>query len=153
MTGFVKISGKLVGAETVAREISTLEKTLREKLKIEIAAQAGELLGLAQSFAPVKSGALRASIRAYGEESKTAIISTVGTDVFYGKFQESGWTPNPRSDSKWRRNPRNAKGWRAYMAEKGGRKIYSHPFLKPAIGKLRGRFRDRLVTLTASMDL
>lgn len=152
MAGFITIKGKLVGAETVAADLRRLGDTLRAKLKAEVQAQGHELAVAAQGLAPVLQrphkgrtpGQLRGSIRSVGRESPTGLLADVGTDVYYGKWQESGYTPNPRKKSGWQRNPRKASDWKKYTAQRGGRRIVAHPFLKPALASLRGRFRERL---------
>ena len=162
MSPAIKIKGKLVGAETVVADISRLEVTLREQLKAEVRAAGEELTGRARALAPVLErphkgrvgGELRGSISALGIETDKSISVEVGTEVFYGRFLESGWTPNPRrSGETWKRNPRKAKDWRAFVAQKGGRRIVAHPFLKPALGEMRDTLRDRLTAAVERVRL
>jgi hypothetical protein len=165
------LTGKMVGAETIVGDIRRYGDTIRAKLRSEVQRSAVELAGVASTLAPRKTGALASSIKAVGMESEKAILAGVGTDIkhgmaFYGRFLESGWTPNsgqtfvgtkdvlgpwgPSSVSVKRggvvRNPRNAKGWAAYMKQRGGRNIVAYPFLKPALAQLRGRIRERMIS-------
>lgn len=98
-------------------------------------------------------------------ETEKKIMAKVGSSVFYSRFLESGWTPNPSRKlantksmfgpygpsvvsvqrASWKRNPRNAREWKAFSASNGPRKIHARPFLKPAIASLRGRIRERLI--------
>lgn len=167
------LSGKMVGAETVVTDIRRLNDTIRAKLRAEIRASAQELVGRAAALAPKKTGALAASIKAVGKESETALLASVGTDIrhgmaYYGRFLESGWTPNPRTKianvqsilgpwgpsylsgierAGWKRNPRKAAEWRDYKRQHGKRRIVAKPFLKPALAQMRGRMRERLIAI------
>jgi hypothetical protein len=160
----------MIGAETIVTDLRRYGETIRTKLRAEVQAAADELAGRAAQLAPRKTGALAASINAVGQESETKLLASVGTDIkhgmaYYGRFLESGWTPNSRrtfagtSDilgpwgpatvsiekAGWKRNPRNARGWRDYSRKNGKRKIVAYPFLKPALAQLRGRIRERML--------
>lgn len=164
------LNGKMVGAETVVTDLRRHGDTIRAKLRAELQAAASELAATAAAMAPRKTGALAASIKAVGQETETKLLATIGTDIqrgmaFYGRFLESGWTPNPRTRvanlgtvlgpwgpshasftrAGWRRNPRSKAQWKAYSAARGGRKIVAKPFLKPALAQLRGRIRERMI--------
>ncbi|MEI6225511.1 MAG: HK97 gp10 family phage protein [Deltaproteobacteria bacterium] len=176
----IRLQGKMVGAETVAVDLRQFSATLRLRLRSEVQAQAAQLVGAARALAPRKTGALAASIQASGMETDKAILAAVGTDIsrsgaFYGRFQESGYTPNPRhtfigtssvlgpwgpavvsarkAKGSWQRNPRTQAHWKAYAEQRGGRRIVAHPFLKPALAQLRGTFRERLTAITKSVGL
>lgn len=141
------LTGRMVGAETIVTDLRRLEGTIRQKLRDEVARLAQELAVRAAAAAPHKTGALRSSIRAQGIENETAVTARVGTDLHYARFQESGWTPNPKKAAGWRRNPRKAVEWKAYQRQMGGRRIVAHPFLKPALASMRGTIRSRLLAV------
>lgn len=164
------INGKMVGAETIVTDLRRHGDTIRAKLRAELQASAQQLAATAAGLAPRKTGALAASIKSAGWETETQLLASVGTDIkhgtaFYGRFLESGWTPNPKKKivnltvpgalnqyvvmdrAEWTRNPRKAKDWRDYARKHGGRRIVSHPFLKPALAQLRGRIRERMLAV------
>jgi hypothetical protein len=141
------VTGRLVGAETIIGDLTRYSDTIRARLKDAVEVSARELVARARARAPVKTGALRSSITGEGEQTEKRMLMRVGTPVFYGRFLESGWTPNPRkkTDTTWKRNPRKAKDWNDYAKQRGGRRIVSHPFLKPSIAAMRTTIRERLL--------
>ena len=176
------LTGKFVGVESIVADLRLYSGTIRERVKDAVDLSARELVSSAKDFAPVlqkptkdrSAGELQSSIRWSGAATERRVLAKIGTDVFYGRFQESGWTPNPRrgrkakndpltgrtiiqgwkkggskwqtgGSSEWRRNPRNAADWQDYLKVKGTRTIYARPFLKPALAGLRGTIRDRFL--------
>lgn len=139
------LSGRLVGAETVVTDIRRHGDTIRARLKAEVEAQGRALQSRAAAMAPRKTGRLASSITSVGKETDTQLQAVVGTDLMYGRFLESGFTPNPRKKAGWRRNPRKAVEWRAYARRHGGRRIVARPFLKPAVAAMRATIRGRLL--------
>jgi len=168
------LTGKFVGVESIVADLRLYSGTIRERVKDAVDLSARELVSSAKDLAPTDTGELRSSIRWSGAATEPRVLAKIGTDVFYGRFQESGWTPNPRRGRKakndpltgrtivqgwkkggskwqtggsaeWRRNPRNAADWQDYLKVKGTRTIYARPFLKPALAGLRGTIRDRFL--------
>lgn len=169
------IKASLVGAETIVIDLRRLDATLRRRLREEVGAIAQELASKAMMLAPVKTGALRASIYAAGKETEKRTIAAIGTDIkngmaFYGRFLESGWTPNNRTKlvnvgaifgpsgpsvvsmrkAGWKRNPRNERAWARHLGAGGKRKIYAYPFLKPALASMRNTIRQRMLAVVQS---
>ena len=159
------LKAKLVGAETIVGDLNRYSQTIRAQLAAVVEQSSVELAARARSLAPKKSRALAASIGWAGQNTDKKITGTVGTDLFYGRFQESGWTPNashsfagvgdilgPHGPSTvsmkkagWVRNPRKASQWAAKLGPGGKRKIFAHPFLKPALASMRGTINQRLI--------
>ena len=140
------LKGKLVGAEVIKTNMLRVLDSTKMKLRDAIADEAQKVAAIARAQAPKKTGALAGSIASQGiEVEDKRIHGVVGTPLFYGKFQESGFTPNPRkSGVKFKRNPRNAKGWALKLGKDGGRQIYANPYLKPAIAERRSAIRARI---------
>ena len=139
------MKAKLVGAETIVGDLNRYSDTIRARLVAAVQASSLELVQRAKALAPKRTGNLQGSIYWQGQVTEKRIIGNVGTDLHYGRFLESGWTPNPRKSTGWKRNPRTQKQWKAYAQARGGRKIFAHPFLKPALGPIRGTITQRLL--------
>jgi hypothetical protein len=159
------LTGKFVGVESIIADLRLYSDTIRARVREAVEVSASELVTRAKSYAPVlkkphpdrTGGELRSSIRWSGAATERRTLAKIGTDVFYGRFQESGWTPNPKRGSKkptkgaayfgkgWKRNPKNEAGWADYLAKNGKRTIWARPFLKPALNDLRGTIRQRLL--------
>ena len=150
------LTGKFVGVETILVDLTLYSDTIRSRVKSTVYELANEMVSRARGYAPFNKGRLESSIAWSGMATEKRVMARVGTDVFYGRFQESGWTPNPKRGSKnpirgqayfgkgWKRNPRNQAGWKDY-SKKNVRKIYARPFLKPALEDMRSTISERLL--------
>lgn len=164
--------GKVVGIEKITGEFQLEKEIIRHRIRSEVGDLAIELLGVARGMAPHKTGALRGSMRWSGAATDKGVYAQVGTDEPLGRWMEFGWTPNPRrgtkakygkdgrvsvqgwtkggrkyrkgGSSEWTRNPRSKGDWADYIAIRGGRTVYSHPFLSPAFDSMRNTIRERL---------
>ena len=141
----VTLKGKLVGAETIQQSMVFLGETVRQRLREAVAESAQALVSVAKGHVRRDTGTLAGSIGWQPNEVPwKRITARVGTEVIYGRFLESGWTPNPRKSAGWKRNPRKASQWKEYDKVHGGRRIIAYPFLKPSMNVLRNGIRARL---------
>ena len=141
----IKLTGKLVGVTGLQIEVDKLGESVKENLRRVVASAAPEVVALAHTYINDRSGNLSASLRAVGiEVPDKRITARIGTDVHYGRYLESGWTPNPRRKEGWQRNPRRARDWQAYEQQRGGRMIRAKPFLRPAMAVLGPSIKEQL---------
>ena len=134
--------GRMVGVENLQMRLLGVSETIRENLREAVKEAAMLLVNEARRKVHRKTGYLAGSIFATPDEVEfKRITARVGTREFYGRFLESGWTPNPRLKPGWKRNHRSLKERRAQKELGVGRKVWAYPWLRPAQAAVANEIR------------
>jgi HK97 gp10 family phage protein len=111
---------------------------------------------MAQSMAPVKTGALRNSVSI---QQSSALSATIGPNVGYGAYQEFGTASRGEfGGSAYTIRPKNPNGWLVFTID--GKKIVTkkvthpgvrpHPYMRPAFERVITPFGQSLAELAGS---
>lgn len=138
----MKISGRVIGAEGIQANLVRMPERIKRAVREEIVRSATELAARARGLAPVETGELRQSITVALDESPTRIRAVVGSDLFYSRFQEEGFKPNPRTKTGWMRNSKRNRIYN--LATKALGQRVKNPFLGPAFSQMQAGIRARI---------
>lgn len=169
MTGQVVITGQVLGAERLQTKLYDLGGLVRSRLSAAIQRSALEVLRdvkgdtLSGGALNVRTGRLRRSINHKFEDQGDALVSSVGTNVVYGRFWELGY----QGPVKVRAHTRKVESRSSYsiktkkVAAQGVAFVKAHvrnvniqprPFLTPVLEGKRSTIRGRLAAAILGKD-
>ena len=121
--------------EAVKRQIAQIPGKVSAEVKKAQDQNADEMVDLAKSLAPKRTGALAASIRA--QPGATALSTEVVADKFYARFVEFGTRGATEGDTVQDASGRTRKAGRTHPGTK------AQPFFYPAYRALKKRMKGR----------
>ncbi len=141
----MEVSATLVGADTLAANLGSRGERLRTRLRSAVDRSAHELQRRVQTsylrgprpaHLGVRTGTLLRSINVKLAETDAEISGSVGTNVWYGRLWELGFTRHVGRTKSSRSGGSVQTGGDVTMAPR--------PFLQPALADLTDAFRERV---------
>jgi HK97 gp10 family phage protein len=159
---------KISNVDRLKRKLRAMPQAVKDEIRIALMESADEITDLAQSFVPVRTGALRDSIRwrfgdvpgnrkavlvgktTLGGHELSVTIEAGDEETYWARFVEFGTAASParapRQDRRYRRTVIMTKSYKAHHATP------ARPFFYPAfrLGKKRAKARiSRAITRAA----
>lgn len=144
----VEIQAAILGSEELSATLSAMDARLRDRVRgavqrtafeLQRKVKADYLTGPRPQRLGVVTGTLRRSINVQSLDTEDQIAASVGTNVWYGRLWELGFT---RHGGRTTKSPRSGGSVRTLT----NIPVLPRPFLQPALADVRDSFHKRLET-------